>query len=125
LSNEVWRRYLSEWGCGAVLTHEDPTLAAVRALRDSMSRVCHMNFEVLGDLDIEKDVLVKAIVGVPNPEEVDAEVLKNEIPLNCIKEVKVIKGGLTAEGAYSRVLKRNVKVVIAVAYVTIYIRIYS
>ncbi len=117
-----WRRYLSEWGCGAVLTHENQTLAAIRALRNAISRVCHMNFEPLGNIDLSKDVLVDVVVGVPKPKEVHVNELIKEIPLNCTKRVKVVNGGLEAEGAYNEELGRNVKVVIAVAYITIYVK---
>jgi len=115
-----WVRYLVEWGCGATLSHEDPALAARRAVMDATSRVCHLNFEALGGVDMERDLLIEVVVGVPYPERVRAEDIEDLIPYNCGKRVRVVKGGLVGKGVYSG--GRFVEVVIAVSFITIYVR---
>ena len=117
-----WVRYLVEWGCGATLRHEDPTLAAKRAVLNAMSHVCPLDFESLGGVDMEKDLMVEIIVGVPQSDKVNVKEILGLVPYKCEKKVKVVEGGLMAKGVYDKDLGRYINVIIAVAFITIYVR---
>jgi len=117
-----WTRYLIEWGCGATLSHEDPGLAAERAVVNAMAHVCPLNFEALDGVDMEKDLRIDILIGVPYPERVDRSKIADLIPYNCEKNIKIIYGGLVGKGVRDQETGRLVNVIIAVAFITIYVR---
>ncbi len=121
MSNE-WTRYLIEWGCGATLSHEDPELAAERAVMNATAHVCPLNFEALNGIDMEKDLKIDILIGVPYPEKVDPSKIAALIPYNCEKNIKIINGGLIGKGVRNQKSNRLIDVIIAVAFITIYVR---
>jgi uncharacterized protein (TIGR02058 family) len=91
------KRYVVELGYGADLHGNDATKAACRAVKDAVSRSCLCGLmEILGR-DRFQGIHVKVLVACPCPEQVDYEAVKAMIPIGE-KEVKVVKGGMTADG---------------------------
>ena len=91
------RRFAIELGYGADLHGADMTKAAVRAVRDAVSRTCLCGLvEILGRRDFE-GVLVHAEVGVPEPAAVDAKAVLAAIPIGDVT-LRCVAGGLRAPG---------------------------
>ncbi len=91
------RRFAIELGYGADLHGADMTKAAVRAVRDAVSRTCLCGLvEILGRGGFE-GVLVHAEVGVPDPDAVDAAAILDAIPIGS-KTLRCVAGGLRAPG---------------------------
>lgn len=91
------KRFAIEMGYGADLHGEDSTKAALRAVKDSVSRVCLCGLlEILGR-DKFQGVHVHAKVGVPNAEAVDKQALLDAIPIGE-KELTVCEGGMQVAG---------------------------
>lgn len=91
------KRFAIELGYGADLHGADMTKAAVRAVRDAMSRVCLAGLvEILGLKDFA-GVHVHVEVAVPVPEAVDTAALAPLVPIGTVS-VKVVQGGLRTAG---------------------------
>ena len=91
------KRFAIELGYGADLHGADMTKAAVRAVRDAVSRTCLCGLvEILGRGGFE-GVLVHAEVGVPEPGAVDAAAVLDAIPIGE-KTLRCVAGGLRAPG---------------------------
>jgi uncharacterized protein (TIGR02058 family) len=91
------KRFAIELGYGADLHGEDMTKAAVRAVKDAISRSCLCGlFEICGRERFQ-GVFVDAKVGVPLPAAVDHEAVLAAIPIGQ-KSLEVIQGGLLAAG---------------------------
>jgi len=91
------RRFAIELGYGADLHGADMTKAAVRAVRDAVSRTCLCGLvEILGRRNFE-GVLVHAEVGVPEPAAVDAKAVLAAIPIGDAT-LRCVAGGLRAPG---------------------------
>ena len=91
------KRFAIELGYGADLHGADMTKAAVRAVRDAMSRVCLAGLvEILG-LKNFAGVHVHVEVAVPCPEAVDAAALAALVPIGTVS-VTVVQGGLRTAG---------------------------
>ena len=74
------KRFVLEFGTGIDLHGEDNTKAACRAVKDAVSRSCLcglMEIHGIQDLSLPE---VEILVACPQPEMVDLERVKNEIP---------------------------------------------
>jgi uncharacterized protein (TIGR02058 family) len=91
------RRFAIELGYGADLHGEDMTKAAVRAVRDCVSRACLCGIVEVCGLPNFDHVYVHAEVAVPDPESVDRDAVLSVIPIGE-KTLKVVQGGLSVEG---------------------------
>ena len=118
-----WGRYVIEIGMGVDQHGQDSTKAAVKAVKDAITRVCTVGLLELFDLDFKRDVRAEVIIGVPYPQEVDVEDVKNAVPLTCEKIVKVVEGGLKGPGiALKEFGDKTNEMLIAVAFITLYVR---
>lgn len=91
------KRFAIELGWGADLHGENMTKAAVRAVKDAVSRVCLCGIlEILGRKDFQ-GVHVHAEVAVPAPDAVDRQALLDTIPIGE-KTLRLTRGGMTAAG---------------------------
>ncbi|MCR4398608.1 MAG: Lin0512 family protein [Firmicutes bacterium] len=91
------KRLVVEIGTGVDQHGQDPTRAAVKGVRDAMSRVCLVGLkEVFGleDLDLMR---VEIVVATPDPGRVRPEEVAGAVPFGE-KTVRVVKGGMTAKG---------------------------
>ncbi|ALM76453.1 hypothetical protein TBCH5v1_2564 [Thermococcus barophilus] len=102
---------------------QDSTKAAIKAVKDAISRVCTVGLLELFELEFERDVKVEAIIGVPYPEKVDVEEVRKAIPLKCEKVINVVNGGLKGPGiTLEEFGDKTNEMLIAVAFITIYVR---
>lgn len=89
------KRLFLEIGTGNDLQGGDYTKAAVRAVEDAIHH-SYLNFIRTLNLDVEM-MEVEVVVGVQNPEQIDASAVKAALPYGRIS-VKAVKGGLDIPG---------------------------
>ncbi len=85
------RRIILEMGTGNDLYGEDYTKAACRAVQDALHHSSIVLFKSLG-ID-HQEMRVQVTIGVQQPERVDIETLRAELPRGR-PEVQVVHGGL-------------------------------
>ncbi len=94
--------YAIEYGLGIDLHGQDPTKAAVRAVRSAVEHVSLPGMrQITGVTDLNTQVFVEITLGVPAElvEKVDAEKVKGVLPFGQ-RSVKVVPGGLlTSSGS--------------------------
>ncbi|MGE5483933.1 MAG: Lin0512 family protein [Ignavibacteriales bacterium] len=91
------KRLVVEIGAGVDQHGQDPTRAAVKAVKDATARVCLVGLkEVIGLEDLD-DMVVEILVAVPNPERVRAEEVMGAIPFGR-KSLRAVNGGMIAKG---------------------------
>ena len=87
----AWKRMVLEIGMGTDIRGNDPTRAAVRALRDAL---WHNALSIAQALDLDSDAMrVEVTIGVPGPEQVDTAAVLAVLP-HGTGSVKVVDGGL-------------------------------
>jgi len=118
-----WGRYVIEIGMGVDQHGQDPTKAAIKAVKDAITRICTVGLLELFELEFEKDVKAEVIIGVPYPQKVDVEKVKEAIPLLCKKVINVVEGGLKGSGiALKEFGDKTNEMLIAIAFITLYVR---
>lgn len=85
------RRIILEMGTGNDLYGEDYTKAACRAVQDALHHSSIVLFKSLG-ID-HREMRVQVTIGVQQPERVDVETVRAELPRGR-PEVRVVHGGL-------------------------------
>ena len=94
------RKFIVEFGMGTDFHGQDVTKAALKAVKDAVSRSCLCGLEEVLELtDFKEQVFVRATVAVSRPEEVDKQQVATALPVGTV-EVVTVKGGLTADGLY-------------------------
>lgn len=91
------KRFAIELGYAADLHGEDMTKAAVRAVRDAVSRICLCGIVEICGRDRFQGVYVHATVAVPDPNSVDREAVLACIPIGETS-LTLILGGLEVPG---------------------------
>lgn len=91
------KRFAIELGYAADLHGEDMTKAAVRAVRDAVSRICLCGIVEICGRDQFQGVHVHADVAVPNPDGVDRDAVLACIPIGE-KTLTVTPGGMSVPG---------------------------
>ena len=91
------KRFAIELGTGADLHGADMTKAAVRAVKDAVSRTCLCGLVEICGRGAFEGVHVQARVGVPDPDAVDAAAVLAAIPIGE-KTLELVGGGLRAPG---------------------------
>jgi uncharacterized protein (TIGR02058 family) len=91
------KRFAIELGTGADLHGADMTKAAVKAVKDAISRTCLCGLVEICGRGAFEGVYVHAVVGVPDPGAVDAAPVLAAIPIGE-KTLEVVGGGLRAPG---------------------------
>ena len=91
------KRFVLEFGTGLDLHGEDNTKAACRAVKDAVSRSCLCGLLEIHDIQDLSLPEVDILVACPQPEEVDLELVKAEIPIGT-KTARAVTGGLATEG---------------------------
>ncbi|MBW2144881.1 MAG: Lin0512 family protein [Deltaproteobacteria bacterium] len=91
------KRFIVELGTGIDLHGEDVTEAAVRAVKDAVSKSCLCGLmEILEIKDINQ-IEVDVLVAAPKPDEVDVGKVKEAVPIGG-NDVTVVEGGMTTDG---------------------------
>ncbi|MFW5489023.1 MAG: Lin0512 family protein [Desulfovibrio sp.] len=91
------RRYAIELGYGADLHGEDMTKAALRAVKDAMSRTCLCGLVEVHGRDRFSGVHVHVEVAVPEPLQVDCDELVRAVPIGTVS-AQACQGGMRAKG---------------------------
>ncbi|WP_319759113.1 Lin0512 family protein [Maridesulfovibrio sp.] len=91
------KRFAIELGYAADLHGEDMTKAAVRAVRDAVSRICLCGIVEICGRDRFQGVYVHADLAVPGPEKVDREAVLAAIPIGEAS-LNVTTGGISVPG---------------------------
>jgi len=113
------RRFVIEMGTGIDLHGRDMTKAAVRAVKDAISRSCLCGLvEVVGLTDLNA-MRVDILVGVPHPEQVEEETVMAMVPFG-VKKLEVVTGGLEAPGLFVPELGEGAWITMANAVVTVW-----
>lgn len=96
------KAYAMEYGLGIDLHGQDPTKAAIRAVRSAVEHVSLPGMrQIAGVTDLNTQVFVEITLGVPAEfvDAVDAEKVKNALPFGQ-RSVEVVAGGLlTSSGS--------------------------
>ncbi|WP_424940652.1 Lin0512 family protein [Aliiroseovarius sp. S253] len=90
------KRMILEMGMGNDLYGQDYTKAACRAVQDALHHSSITLFSTLG-LD-HQDMRVSVTIGVADPDGVDLETVRAELPRGRA-EVRAVKGGMNTESA--------------------------
>lgn len=115
------KRFILELGTGIDLHGQDATKAAMRAVKDAISRSCLCGLVEILELDDLNRMFVEVTVAVPTPEQVDPEAVLSVIPFGR-KELEVVSGGMRAPGLYQPELgDRTSDVIVANAAVTVWV----
>ena len=90
------RPYVLEFGMGVDVHGEDATKAARRAVSDCIR---HSSLPVLREIrERGGTMLVDVTIGVPNPDAIDLEAVKAELPHGEVT-VQAVRGGLQVPGS--------------------------
>jgi len=117
-----WTRLLVEVGLGVEQHGQDPTKAAIKAIRDAIQRVCIPYLVEEGLMEPDK-IRLKVTIGVPHHDRVDVERIRREIPLEGEAEFEIIEGGLKTRCVMVPELgDRSDEMLIAVASITLYVK---
>lgn len=112
------RRFIVELGMGSDLHGGDVTKAAMRAVRDAVSRSCLCGlFEVAG-LKRPEDMFIHLKVCCPTPERLDRERVAGSVPFGKV-DLEVREGGMTAEGIQLPQLGEGSSIVVALVSLTV------
>jgi uncharacterized protein (TIGR02058 family) len=94
------RRLLIEFGNGIDQHGQDPTVAAVRAVKDAISWNYLVGLrEVLNLQDIDK-MVVRVTIATPYPERVDRQAVADALP-HGEKTIEVVSGGLLVHSGHA------------------------
>lgn len=117
----AYQRYIVELGYGADLHGADMTKAAVRAVRDAVSRSCLCGLvEILGRGDF-RGVRVEVHVALPDPSQVDEAAVLTAIPIGE-KHLTLSAGGMRVAGLEVPMFAPgNSDIVAACAAVTVFV----
>lgn len=114
-----WKRFVIEIGTGIDQHGQDSTKACIKAVKDAISRVyliglLEMNFE---------EIKITGKIGVPHPENVDIEKVKDAFPVKSNLEIEVVYGGLSVSGAIMEEFgDRSTEMLVAVASITVLVK---
>ncbi len=117
-----WTPLLVEVGLGVEQHGQDPTKAAIKAIRDAIQRVC-IPYLVEKQLLKSGRIKLEISIGVPYHDRVDIERIKKEIPLEGDAVFKIVEGGLKTKCAKVPELgDKSDEMFVAVASITLYIK---
>ncbi|UCF92412.1 MAG: Lin0512 family protein [Desulfobacterales bacterium] len=91
------KRFIVEIGTGIDIHGEDVTRAACRAVKDAVSRSCLCGLVEILEVPSLDEVQVDILVAAPDPERVDLERVKAEVPIGR-KAARAVAGGMKAQG---------------------------
>jgi uncharacterized protein (TIGR02058 family) len=112
------KRYVVELGYGADMHGGSATKAAMRAVKDAVSRSCLCGlFEIVGVKDPDA-MHVQIRIGCPQPEQVDRRQVLDVIPFGT-RELEVVEGGLATRGVEVPALGSGDSIFVAVASLTV------
>ena len=113
------KRFIIEMGIGIEQHGQEVTKAAIKALRDAMSRVCMVGLTEMISLSDPNDMIIDVLVACPRPQELDLEAVKKAIPFGQ-KEISVVAGGMAVRGHYHPGMSdKSDEIIVANAAITV------
>jgi len=94
------RRFVIEMGTGVEQHGQEMTKAAMKAVRDAISRVCLIGLIEIVRQSTPNDMLLEVLIACPRPEEVNTDEVLQALPFGR-KEIKVVEGGMVVRGHYA------------------------
>jgi uncharacterized protein (TIGR02058 family) len=92
------KRYIIEFGSGMDFHGQDVSKAALKAVKDAVSKSCLCGLTELLELsDLDEQVEIKVTVAVSDPDAVKADEIAAALPIGKVT-VSAVKGGLTIHG---------------------------
>ena len=94
------KRFIIEFGSGMDFHGQDVNKAAVKAVKDAVSKSCLCGLtEILGlsDSDLNEQIEIKVTVAVSDPEAVKADEIAAVLPIGKVT-LNAVRGGLTVPG---------------------------
>lgn len=113
------KRFIIELGFGADLHGQDVTKAAVRAVKDAVSRSCLCGLFDIAGLTDPSQMHVEVRIGCPRPEQVRLSEVKEAVPFGSVV-LQAVPGGLEVQGLQLPALGEGDAIVAAVAALTVY-----
>ncbi len=119
------KRFIIEFGIGLDIHGQDVTKAAIKAVRDAISKSCLIGLNELFGFsyeDMNKFVFIDVVIGVTKPDELDENEIKKVFPVGQVT-VKSVLGGLRSEGLYlTEFNDKDDSIEAAVACVKVYVK---
>jgi uncharacterized protein (TIGR02058 family) len=114
------KRFIVEFGMGTDFHGQDVNKAAVKAVRDAVSRSCLSGLvDVLDIKDLDTDVQINVTVSVSDPAAVNPEDIAKCLPVGKVS-VNAVQGGLHVPGLYmERFGDKDDSIVAAIASVEV------
>lgn len=114
-----WKKYVIEFGFGIDQHGQDYTNAAIKAVKDAISRCYLVGIFELGYSKIKID----AIIGIPEKEKVNKKKIEQAFPLKEEISIKLVNGGLIVkEGIIMKDLgDKTPEIIIANAAIIVYV----
>lgn len=94
------RRLLIEFGSGIDQHGQEPTVAAVRAVKDAISWNYLVGLREVLNLENLDNMIVRVTIGTPYPERVDRAQVEAALP-HGRKTVEVVSGGLLVHSGHA------------------------
>lgn len=115
------KRFIIEMGTGVDQHGQDMTKAAIKAVKDAITRVCVIGLLELVELKDLNGMMLEVLVACPRPEEVDREQVLEALPFGQ-KEIKVVEGGMAVHGHQSESMgDKSNEILVANAAITVYV----
>ena len=111
------KRFAIELGMGVDLHGEDCTKAAVKAVKDAISRVCLSGLVEILNVPLD-EILIEVILGVPGGGEVREEEVRKALPIGKV-EIRVVEGGLRVPGIHVPAFGETSNIVVVNACVVV------
>jgi uncharacterized protein (TIGR02058 family) len=91
------KRFIIEMGTGVEQHGQDITRAAIKAVKDAITRVSLVGLLEMIALEDLNDMLVEVLIACPRPQEVNAGEVLQALPFGQ-KEIRVVEGGMLVHG---------------------------
>jgi len=116
------KRFLVEFAMGTDLHGQDVTKAACKAIRNAISNCCLCGIsDCLGVEDLDNHMHIHVKLGSPNPDGIDVEKVKAELPLGTV-DVECVQGGMQCEGLHVDEFGEGDRITMVIAALTVYIK---
>jgi uncharacterized protein (TIGR02058 family) len=113
------KRFIIEMGTGVEQHGQDVTRAAIKAVKDAITRVSLVGLLEMVALADLNDMLVEVLIACPHPEEVNTGEVLQALPFGQ-KEIRVVDGGMVVHGHELRELEdKSDAIFVANAAVTV------
>ena len=113
------RRYIIEMGTGVEQHGQQVTKAAVKAVKDAITKNCLIGLHEAIGLSDHNDMILDVLIACPYPEEVNADEVLQALPFGR-KEIKVVNGGMVVRGHYAPEMgDKSDEIIVANAAITV------